>query len=82
MRRVARFPHTDSMPSTSTLAACAYAIRLRVISNATATCAGPLTAEAVTTVIIDRCPADFNLSGSVTVQDLFDYLDLWFAGCP
>lgn len=26
--------------------------------------------------------ADFNHSGAVTVQDLFDYLAAWFAGCP
>jgi len=28
------------------------------------------------------CPADFNHSGSATVQDLFDFLAVWFAGCP
>lgn len=28
------------------------------------------------------CHADFNQSGSVTVQDLFDFLDPWFAGSP
>jgi hypothetical protein len=26
--------------------------------------------------------ADYNRSGAVSVQDLFDYLAAWFAGCP
>ncbi len=26
------------------------------------------------------CPADFNLSGSVTVNDIFDFLAAWFSG--
>lgn len=28
------------------------------------------------------CPGDFNRTGGVTLQDLFDYLSAWFAGCP
>jgi hypothetical protein len=28
------------------------------------------------------CPADVNRSGAVTVQDIFDFLAAWFAGCP
>jgi hypothetical protein len=28
------------------------------------------------------CPGDFNRSGGVTLQDLFDFLGAWFAGCP
>jgi hypothetical protein len=28
------------------------------------------------------CPSDFNRSGTVTVQDIFDFLSAWFAGCP
>lgn len=28
------------------------------------------------------CTADFNRDGSATVQDLFDFLNSWFAGCP
>jgi hypothetical protein len=27
------------------------------------------------------CPADFNNSGSLQVQDIFDFLNAWFAGC-
>lgn len=28
------------------------------------------------------CPADFNNSGGVSVQDIFDFLTAYFAGCP
>lgn len=28
------------------------------------------------------CKADFNKSGGVEVQDIFDFLNSWFAGCP
>ncbi len=28
------------------------------------------------------CPADFNKSGVVSVQDIFDFLAAYFAGCP
>ena len=27
------------------------------------------------------CPADYNHSGSVTVQDIFDFLTAYFRGC-
>lgn len=27
------------------------------------------------------CPADFNRSGNTEVQDIFDFLSAWFAGC-
>ncbi len=29
-----------------------------------------------------RCNADFNTSGALTVQDIFDFLAAWFAGTP
>jgi hypothetical protein len=28
------------------------------------------------------CPADFNLDGVLSVQDIFDFLNAWFAGNP
>jgi hypothetical protein len=28
------------------------------------------------------CPNDFNGSGSLSVADVFDFLNSWFAGCP
>ncbi len=30
-------------------------------------------------VFVGTCPADFNLNGQVTVQDIFDFLAAWFA---
>ncbi len=31
---------------------------------------------------VGRCIADFNCSGAVSVQDIFDFLAAWFAGTP
>ena len=28
------------------------------------------------------CPADFNRSGQLSVDDIFSFLNAWFAGCP
>ncbi|MBY0312252.1 MAG: hypothetical protein K2W85_09290 [Phycisphaerales bacterium] len=28
------------------------------------------------------CPADFNQSGTLDAQDIFEFLNAWFAGCP
>ncbi len=33
-------------------------------------------------VSVPICLADFNNSGTVSVQDIFDFLALYFAGCP
>lgn len=33
-------------------------------------------------VQINPCPADFNASGTVTVQDVFDFLTAWFNSAP
>jgi hypothetical protein len=35
-----------------------------------------------TTVELISCPADFNSSGAVTVQDIFDFLAAYFSGNP
>ncbi|MFN7020126.1 MAG: hypothetical protein ACK4WH_02200 [Phycisphaerales bacterium] len=36
-----------------------------------------------TALVVKRnCPGDFNSSGSRTVQDLFEFLTSYFAGCP
>lgn len=29
-----------------------------------------------------RCKVDFNENGALTIEDLFTYLNAWFAGCP
>ena len=31
--------------------------------------------------VVYRCAADFNGIGGVGVQDIFDFLTAWFAGC-
>ena len=30
----------------------------------------------------NACPADFNGTGGLTVQDIFDFLAAWFSGAP
>ncbi len=42
---------------------------------------GPIAGEALLRVRL-TCPADVNRSGSLTVQDIFDYLGLYFSGDP
>lgn len=40
-------------------------------------------AQSVVLAVRVPCPADFNNSGGPpTVQDVFDFLTSWFAGCP
>lgn len=42
-----------------------------------------VTMNSARTVTVNlRCAADFNASGAVTVQDVFDFLATYFAGCP
>jgi hypothetical protein len=41
-------------------------------------CGSSISSEAT----YSTCPPDFNCSGSVEVQDIFDFLDAWFAGDP
>lgn len=45
---------------------------------------GTLSQEVVLAVrpTTPACPADFNNSGDLSVQDLFDFLSAYFAGCP
>lgn len=49
-----------------------------IVSN---TC-GSVTSAAATLTVTAACPADFNGSGSVTVQDIFDFLGAYFANLP
>ncbi len=43
---------------------------------------GSITSAAAVLTLGQPCPADFNGSGTVTVQDVFDYLSAYFAGLP
>jgi hypothetical protein len=36
----------------------------------------------LTLSVVPDCRADFNHSGGLEVQDIFDFLNRWFAGCP
>lgn len=41
-----------------------------------------ITGGQLVTVPAVACKADYNCSGTETVQNLFDYLAAWFARCP
>lgn len=67
---------------TRSLAPCAYTLTLRVRAGHLTGCGGSLsTYEAVKCVNVG-CPGDFNLSGQVTVQDVFDFLTEFLGACP
>jgi hypothetical protein len=42
---------------------------------------GSVISNPATLTVRDCCPADFNHSGALSVQDLFDFLTAYFAGC-
>jgi hypothetical protein len=44
--------------------------------------AGDTMSGSVTIHVITECKADFNRSGTVSIQDIFDFLSAWFTGCP
>jgi hypothetical protein len=56
-----------------TAPACAGAGGVFLGNGTTCACAG---------VVNPCCPADFNNSGAIGVQDIFDFLAAYFAGCP
>jgi len=71
---------------TRALRNCAYTLRLIVTDSASNQCdvgggGGGNSSEALVSVNAG-CAADFNRSGSVSVQDIFDFLAAYFAGCP
>jgi hypothetical protein len=78
-----------NMPAGSTLAnwnaaglnPCPYVLRLLVSDKAVVGCIGSNTSEYLVAIDLG-CLADINRSGAVTVQDIFDFLAAYFAGCP
>jgi hypothetical protein len=48
---------------------------------ATDACGGTTTSPAAA-LTVGCCAADFNNSGGLTIQDIFDFLNAWFAGDP
>jgi hypothetical protein len=53
-----------------------FAARLKNVQTATTSALGPNSSF----LRVLACPADFNGSGNLNVQDIFDYLSAWFAG--
>jgi hypothetical protein len=68
--------------NTAGLRSCAYTLRLLVSDGATDNCAGGGNSAEYAVSVDVGCAADFNHSGGVEVQDIFDMLSAWFAGCP
>jgi subtilisin-like proprotein convertase family protein len=52
------------------------------IADDAASDVGTLTSWTLYLYTDERCPADFNTSGTLEIQDIFDFLNAWFAGCP
>ena len=48
----------------------------------TTSCGVRYSPEVCIVVLPRACPADFNASGAKDVQDIFDFLNAWFAPCP
>jgi hypothetical protein len=56
-----------------------YGIRLATYGSFPGTASG---LEGLSITTRADCAADFNKSGTLQVQDIFDFLNAWFAGCP
>ena len=91
---IARLWNLADAPRTPTLSSPAFPIRaaaatthLETDTAALAPAVGsldlPMLRQQLRTVRLTiTCPADFNYSGSATVQDIFDFLASWFAQSP
>ncbi len=72
---------TLAMWDTTSLPACAYAIRVVATDESRVNCTGFVQQrEAVRTVEVG-CPADVNADGVGSIQDLLQFLTYFFAGC-
>lgn len=68
--------------NTTGLRRCAYVLRLVVTDTAVRDGNGTLHNTAEYSVAVDlACPADFDRNGAWNPQDIFEYLNAWFAGC-
>ncbi|MCC6320471.1 MAG: hypothetical protein IT438_03425 [Phycisphaerales bacterium] len=68
--------------NTTGLPPCAYTLRVVASDSAGISCSGNTNQTEYHTSVIVGCPGDFNRSGTVSVQDVFDFLTAYFAGCP
>ena len=57
---------------------CAYGTNFSIFDVDGDGIIGPLDVAFYNTL----CPADFNHSGTLSAQDIFDFLNAWFAGDP
>lgn len=68
--------------NTAGLRRCAYTLRLLASDAADNNCGSGGNVGEYLVSVEAGCDADFNRSGSVSVQDIFDFLSAYFAGCP
>jgi hypothetical protein len=68
--------------NTAGLRPCSYTLRLIAGDAASINCGSTNNQTEFLVSVRVGCPADYNSSGGVTVQDIFDFLAAYFAGCP
>ena len=73
-------PTPFTIPPTSTLCPNINLILTLTITSSTVTSSNTANLAATGTKIACRC--DTNANGTLEVQDIFDFLNLWFAGSP
>lgn len=68
--------------NTSGLPNCAYTLRLIASDRSAVNCGGTTNQTEVTMGLNLGCAADFDLNGVAGTNDIFEFLNAWFAGCP
>lgn len=68
--------------NTAGLRPCAYTIRLLASDRSAVNCGSTSNQTEVTTSVILACPGDFDLNGTAGTNDIFEFLNAWFGGCP
>jgi hypothetical protein len=68
--------------NTAGLRPCAYTLRLIAGDAASINCGSTNNQTERLVSVNVGCAGDFNRSGGVSVQDIFDFLAAYFAGCP
>jgi len=65
-----------------TITSTSLALNASVFDCVVTDACGDVVSRAAALCVANRCRADFNSSGTVSVQDIFDFLAAYFAGCP